>query len=124
MFAALRAADELAERGVFVRVIDAYSIEPIDRATIRWALRDTRRLVVVEDHVAAAWLGDAVFEAATGSWFGRSKKLAVPDYPGCASPQEQRRFAGSSSEAIVAAIQELLSEEGVRPEDRHGDDSR
>jgi transketolase len=108
VFEALRAADELADRGHTVRVIDAYSVEPIDAAAMNSAMADTKRIVVVEDHVAAGGLGDAVLGSIAGSGAGRCLKLAVEDYPGSATPAEQRRRAGISSESIVSAVEALL----------------
>src|SRR5690606_8569710 len=59
---AVAAADRLAEEGVRVRVIDAYSLKPIDAATLRNAAVETGRLVTVEDHWPEGGLGDAVAE--------------------------------------------------------------
>src|SRR5262249_5598361 len=64
---ALKAYDELAGAGIAVRVLDAYSVKPIDREALHQAAKDTGgRLVVVEDHWVEGGLGDAVLEAFTG----------------------------------------------------------
>ena len=80
VFEALKAAEQLASDGVAVRVIDAYSVKPIDGSTLRRALSDTGLLLVVEDHWIDGGLGDAVLEAlaAGGNELsGRVIKLAV-----------------------------------------------
>lgn len=63
LFAALQAADELEDEGMPVRVIDLYSIKPIDTEALRRAARDTGHLFTVEDHYAAGGLGEAVLAA-------------------------------------------------------------
>ena len=103
---ALKAADVLAEEGTAIRVIDAYSVKPIDAATLRAALEETGLLVVVEDHREEGGLGDAVLEAlaATGPLGGHVVKLAVTDMPGSGSPEELRAWAGVDAPSIVAAV--------------------
>src|SRR5439155_27383490 len=59
---AIAAADLLAKDGIAVRVIDLYSIKPLDAATLRQAANDTGRLVTVEDHWPEGGLGDAVLD--------------------------------------------------------------
>ena len=64
---ALKAYDKLKAEGINVRVIDAYSVKPIDQETLRRAAKDTGgKLVVVEDHWFEGGLGDAVLDAFTG----------------------------------------------------------
>src|SRR5262249_40031545 len=65
---ALKAAERLHKDGIAVRVIDAYSVKPIDKATLHRAAKDTGgKLVVVEDHWPEGGLGDAVLDAFTGT---------------------------------------------------------
>jgi transketolase len=106
----LKAADALGEEGVSVRVIDAYSVKPIDAATLRDALEDTGLIVVVEDHRAEGGLGDAVLDAlaATGPLSGRVLKLAVTGRPGSGTPAELRAWAGIDAAAIGASVREAL----------------
>jgi len=110
VFEALRAADELAREGIPVRVIDAYSVKPIDGGTLRRALRETGLLVTVEDHWADGGLGDAVLEALAegGELSGRVVKLAVRAMPGSGTPEELRDRAGISAGRIAAAVREAL----------------
>ena len=65
---ALKAYETLKSEGIAVRVIDAYSVKPIDRETLHRAARDTQgKLVVVEDHWFEGGLGDAVLDAFVGT---------------------------------------------------------
>ncbi|MFN2590807.1 MAG: transketolase, partial [Actinomycetota bacterium] len=112
VFEALRAADTLGEKGVAARVIDAYSVKPIDGRSVRKAMEDTGLLVVVEDHWIEGGLGDAVLEAlAEGGreLTGRVIKLAVTQMPGSGSPEELRSWAGISADKIVHAVRAALA---------------
>jgi len=102
---ALRAADLLAEEAIPIRVIDLYSIKPIDAATVRQAAAATGSLLTVEDHWRQGGLGDAVLDVfADGSPFPAVRKLAVHTMPASASPEEQLHAAGIDAEAIAAAV--------------------
>src|SRR5262249_30085593 len=83
---ALAAADRLAGDGIGARVIDAYSVKPIDTATIRQAAADTGHLLTVEDHWPQGGLGDAVLGslAVPGGPRPEVVKLAVRDMPASA----------------------------------------
>ncbi|MEO8475687.1 MAG: transketolase [Actinomycetota bacterium] len=102
----IEAADRLAGEGVRVRVIDAYSVKPIDAEALRQAIDATGHLVVVEDHRVEGGLGDAVLDAlaSTGDLSGRVTKLAVREMPGSGAPQELRAWAGIDADAIVEAV--------------------
>src|SRR6185295_10574521 len=106
---AITAADRLVEDGIAARVIDLYSIKPIDAATLVAAARETGRLVTVEDHRPEGGLGEAVLTAlADEGESARVVRLAVPNMPGSASPEEQLADAGIDATAIVAAARELV----------------
>jgi transketolase len=106
---ALTAADRLAERGVAARVIDLYSVKPVDRETLLRAAADTGRFVTVEDHWPEGGLGDAVLDAfADGTPPPRTVKLAVRALPASAPPEEQLRRAGIDADAIVSAVGDLV----------------
>ena len=106
----LAAADRLGERGIAARVIDLYSVKPLDEATLRRAVRDCGgRLVVIEDHYPAGGLGSAVAETLAGGpdqW--RMEHLAVRTMPGSGSSQEMFDRAGISPGHIVAAAAALV----------------
>jgi transketolase len=103
---ALRAAERLAGDGVGARVLDCYSVKPIDAVALRTALDETGLLVVVEDHRVEGGLGSAVLEAlaSTGALRGRVVPLGVRELPGSGTPEELRAWAGIDADAIVRAV--------------------
>jgi transketolase len=106
---ALKAYDTLLARQIAVCVIDAYSVQPIDRAAIVAAGRRTQGCVLtVEDHYPAGGLGDAVSEAVWDQTF-RVKRLAVREIPRSGRPEELLDRYGISAAAIVRAVDELLA---------------
>jgi transketolase len=106
----LAAHDVLGSEGISSRVIDCYSVKPIDAESLRSALDETDLLIVVEDHRIEGGLGDAVLDAlaATGGLHGRVIKLAVTDMPGSARPEELRAWAGIDADGIARAVKEAL----------------
>ena len=105
---ALRAADELSARGVAARVIDLYSVKPVDEETVRQAAADTGAIVTVEDHWPEGGLGDAVLAALADVEGVRVRKLAVTEMPGSGKPDELIHAYGIDADAIVAAAQDLV----------------
>jgi transketolase len=106
---AITAADRLAADGIAARVIDLYSIKPIDAATIAAAARETGRLVTVEDHRPEGGLGEAVLAALVDEGVtARFARLAVSNMPGSTSPEEQLADAGIDATAIAVAARELV----------------
>jgi transketolase len=106
---ALAAHDILGSEGVAARVIDCYSVKPIDAVTLRRALDDTGALVVAEDHRVEGGLGDALLDAlASGPLHGRVTKLGVRDMPGSGTPEELRAWAGIDAASIAAAARDLV----------------
>ncbi len=110
VFEALEAADRLADVGIATRVVDAYSVAPLDTATLAACLEETGAMVVVEDHGRPGGLGEAVAMALSGGNGSGNPivSLAVDGVPGSATPDEQRRLAGIDAAAIVAAVKDLL----------------
>jgi transketolase len=109
---AIEACDGLQQQGTNVRVIDAYSIKPIDADTLREAVQATGgRLVVVEDHWPEGGLGEAVLSAlATEDTAAlHFKHLAVNIMPGSGSPDELMDSAGISATHIADAVKSLLN---------------
>jgi transketolase len=107
---ALKAADALAEQGISARVIDLYSIKPIDVATLREAAEATGgRIVTVEDHWPQGGLGEAVLAAfADVEERPRVRVLAVSGMPHSGKPAELLAAAGIDAEHIVEAARELV----------------
>jgi transketolase len=112
---ALAAADALDREGIQVRVVDLYSVKPVDRPTLRRAAEDTGCLVTVEDHHEEGGLGDAVLDAfLDGRPVPRLVRLAVRAMPGSAAPDQQLHAAGIDAESIAAAGRLLVEEAVVR----------
>jgi transketolase len=109
---ALSAAETLANEGVSIRVIDCYSVKPIDADTVREAAAATGgRVVTVEDHRAEGGLGDAVLDALADSGICTNvRKLAVRSMPGSATSTEQLADAEIDATAIAAAVRSLAQE--------------
>jgi transketolase len=106
---AIKAADQLAQDGIPARVIDLYSVKPVDADTLTAASRATGgRLVVVEDHWAEGGIGDAVLSVfADADERPRVVKLAVHEIPGSGKGAELLHAAGIDADAIVAAAKRL-----------------
>ncbi|MCP9989967.1 transketolase [Streptomyces albogriseolus] len=108
---ALAAADALADAGIAVRVVDLYSVKPVDVETLRTAAEETGCLMTVEDHHPEGGLGDAVAEAfGDGRPVPRLVRLAVRNMPGSASPGEQLHAAGIDADSIATACRLLVGE--------------
>lgn len=108
---ALEAADELEKDGIGVRVIDAYSVKPVDARTLREAAVATGgRVVVVEDHWPEGGLGEATLSALAGDTLASDlsfRHLAVRNMPGSGASDELMDAAGISAEHIARAAREL-----------------
>jgi transketolase len=111
---AIKAADTLQGENIAVRVIDLYSVKPLDIATLRAAVKVTKgRMVVVEDHWPEGGLGAAVLEAfashaKTEALGLQLTHLAVQGLPGSGTPQELLNAAGISATQIAYAVRSLL----------------
>jgi transketolase len=111
LHACLDAADQLAEDGIEARVIDLYSVKPVDVTTLVEAAAATQgRLVVVEDHYPEGGLGGAVLEALAGAGVldVHFAHLAVRDLAGSGTPAELLDAAGISASHIVDAARGLV----------------
>ena len=104
VFEALAAYDRLQSEGVAIRVIDAYSVQPVDTETLVSAgLRTGRQLITVEDHYVAGGLGDAVSEAVAHQGITVTR-LAVREVPRSGTAAELLERYGISSSHIIAAV--------------------
>ena len=106
---ALAAYEELLRAGVFVRVIDLYSIKPLDTQRLKQAARETGVIITVEDHVVAGGLGEAVRTALAGENV-RIHSLAVEKTPRSGKPEELLDYEDISAGAIIRAVRERLGE--------------
>src|SRR5712691_5035956 len=102
---ALKAHEALGKDGIAIRVIDLYSVKPVDEATLRKAAEETRGIVTVEDHSASGGIGDAVAAAVAGRT--RVEILGVRDIPRSGKPEELMKAYGISAESIVEAAKRL-----------------
>jgi transketolase len=107
---ALAAADALDDEGISARVIDLYSVKPVDAETLRAAAEATDgRIVVAEDHWPEGGLGDAVLDAfADADERPRVVKLAPREMPGSGKPAELLAAAGIDAEHIANAARRLV----------------
>ncbi|HEX7484535.1 MAG TPA: transketolase [Vicinamibacterales bacterium] len=108
VFEALKAYDDLKKAGIAIRVIDLYSIQPIDEKTLRQAAADTGgRIVTVEDHYAGGGIGEAVAAATSG--VATVRILAVRDIPRSGKPDELLDRFGISARHIADAVRKITS---------------
>jgi transketolase len=112
----LKAYEQLQAEGIHIRVVDAYSVKPIDVAGLREAAEATGgRIIVVEDHWLEGGLGDAVLEAFSSTpgheaagQLPEITKLAVHRMPGSGTPAELLEAAGINAHHIVLTVRRLL----------------
>jgi transketolase len=108
---ALKAADALSADGIAARVIDLYSVKPLDTATLTEAARATGgRVLTVEDHWPEGGIGDAVASALSEAQLDiplKFVKLAATHMPGSAKPDECLAAAGIDAESIAGAARKL-----------------
>jgi transketolase len=111
VYECLAAADRLAQHGIRARVIDLYSIKPIDVAAVSAAAAATRgRFVLVEDHHPEGGLGSAIIEALVAARIPslRIAHLSVRELPGSGTTSELLHAAGIDAEHIESAARGLL----------------
>ncbi len=108
LFEALKAYDQLKAAGIAVRIIDLYSVAPIDRATLLDSARATHgRVLTVEDHYEHGGIGDAVLNA-LGSEGIRVHKLAIREIPRSGKPEELIDHFGIGARSIVETAQRIV----------------
>ena len=104
LFEALKAYDQLQKQGISIRVVDLYSLQPIDADTLVRCARETNgRLITVEDHYPAGGIGDAVAAAVAADGF-TVQRLAVREIPRSGMPDELLDRYGISARHIVNAV--------------------
>jgi len=105
VFEALKAHDTLKKKGVNIRVVDLYSLQPIDAsALIDCAKKSGGRLITVEDHYHGGGIGDAVAEAVAGAGYTVERRLCVREIPRSGLPDELLDHYGISARHIVDAV--------------------
>ncbi len=109
VFEALKAHDELKASGVAIRVIDLYSLAPVDTHGLVAAARATQgRVITVEDHYAAGGVGDAVAEALAESGY-TVHRLAVREIPRSGKPDQLLERYGISASHIVSSVKSMIA---------------
>jgi len=103
LFEALKAHDALLTENIHIRVIDLYSLQPIDQETVIAAGRETGHLITVEDHYASGGIGDAVARAVSPAGLSVTR-LAVREIPRSGKPDELLDRFGISATHIVAVV--------------------
>ena len=105
----LDAAEQLSESGVAARVIDLYSVKPVDAEAILAAARETGAILTVEDHWIEGGIGDVVAAVlAENGVSTRLERLAVTERPGSGPPADLLAAAGIDADHIVAAAEKTL----------------
>ena len=107
LYEALKAYDELIKEGIFIRVIDLYSVKPADTKTLCEAARNTKAIITVEDHFAEGGIGEAVGSVLRD----RSvpvHSLAVRKMPKSGKTRELLDYEEISGDAIIKKVKELL----------------
>jgi transketolase len=111
VFEALKAADQLKEEGISVRVLDCYSISPIDQDALINCISATRHpiLITVEDHFTHGGMGDFAMSAVTASERTvQVKKMAVTQVSHSGKMDELMEEAGISASAIISQVRALV----------------
>lgn len=106
---ALLAYEKLKEGGILIRVVDLYSIKPLDMDTLRNADSQTKAMITVEDHYLEGGLGEAVASSISNTG-AKVYSLAVKKMPKSGKPQELLDYEEISKDAIVAKVREVLDE--------------
>jgi len=106
---ALKAYETLKGESIFIRVIDAYCVKPLDEETVMEAASKTNNiLVTVEDHYYDGGLGDAVLSAVAAAGV-RTHKMGIREIPRSGRPEELMNAYGISAELIVRKVKELAA---------------
>jgi transketolase len=106
LFEALAAYEELQKEGINIRVIDLYSVKPVDAATLMTAAKATQALITVEDHYPAGGIGEAVMAALAPNPV-RLHSLAVTKKPRTGKPAELLDYEDISRGAIVRLVKQI-----------------
>lgn len=106
VFEALSAYEQLKNEGILIRVIDLYSVKPLDIANLERAARETKALIVVEDHYPAGGIGEAI-SAALADIGATIYSLAVRKMPRSGKPEELLEFEEISKDAIIKLVKKF-----------------
>ena len=108
LHSALAAYEIMKQEGIFIRVIDLYSIKPLDTKTLVCAVSETKALITVEDHYPEGGIGEAVMRALAQT-SAQIHSLCVQKMPQSGTSQELLDFEEISHTAIVKKVKEILA---------------
>jgi transketolase len=112
---ALSAYEQLQQEGVLIRVVDLYSVQPVDAASLaRCASETAGRLITVEDHYVAGGIGDAVAAAVASAGYV-VHRVAVREIPRSGRPEELLDRYGISARHIVDAVRHQMTTKAGTP---------
>lgn len=106
LYEALAAYEELKEKGILIRVIDLYSIKPIDKHTLQKAARETKAIIIVEDHFAEGGIAEAVLSGIAGTG-AKAFSLAVRKMPKSGKPEELLNYEEIDRNAIIKKVKSV-----------------
>ncbi|OGM35306.1 hypothetical protein A3D84_05830 [Candidatus Woesebacteria bacterium RIFCSPHIGHO2_02_FULL_42_20] len=105
---ALKAHDELKKEKILIRVIDLYSVKPIDKETLIKAAYDTRAIVTVEDHYIVGGIGDAVLEVLAENPSIPVYKMGVTKPPHSGTPEDVMNLEGLTAKDIIETVKKMV----------------
>jgi len=110
VFEALKAADDLRKEGINIRVLDCYSVNPVDKSMLIKCAKETKKqiLITVEDHFVHGGLGDFIIDAVSGMNI-QVEKIAVPQISRSGSKEQLLNMAGIDAAGIIASINKLIN---------------
>ena len=106
VYECLKAYDILKERGIRVRVIDLYSIKPLDTATLHLAARETKGILVVEDHHQAGGIAEAI-RSELEDVNSPIRSLSVQEIPRSGTSEELLQFEQINVDSIIEQVENL-----------------
>lgn len=107
LYEALKAYEELKKENILLRIIDLYSLKPLDVKTLKKAARETKAVIIVEDHFAEGGIGEAVASALSNEK-ARLASLAVRKMPKSGRPEELLNYEEISAPAIIKKVKEII----------------
>lgn len=111
LFEALKVYEKLSKEGINVRLVDIFSVKPIDKETLIESAKATNGLVyVVEDHYPEGGIGEAVMHALKGERNTQVFHRAVNDIPRSGTPEELYDLFGLSADKVYVEVSQILKE--------------
>ncbi|OGM14616.1 transketolase [Candidatus Woesebacteria bacterium RIFCSPHIGHO2_12_FULL_41_24] len=110
---ALKAYDELKKEKILTRVIDLYSVKPIDKETLVKAAHDTQAIVTVEDHYIVGGVGDAVLEVLAENPVASVYKMGVTKPPHSGTPEDVMNLEGLTAKYIIEAVRKAVTHKNI-----------